>query len=60
MGKVALQAIRFGCRRIVTAGQGWARIGGYARKLVSALIEAGLNVFVVNPRRIEAFAPPRA
>jgi transposase len=30
-------------------------IGGYARKLVAALIEADLNVFVVNPRRIKAF-----
>jgi transposase len=30
-------------------------IGGYARKLVAALIEAGLDVFVVNPRRIKAF-----
>ena len=30
-------------------------IGGYGRKLVAALIEADLNVFVVNPRRIKAF-----
>ena len=30
-------------------------IGGYARKLVAALIEAGLIVFMVNPRRIKAF-----
>ena len=30
-------------------------IGGYARKLVAALIEADLKVFVVNPRRIKAF-----
>jgi transposase len=30
-------------------------IGGYARWLTAALIEAGLSVFVVNPRRIEAF-----
>jgi transposase len=30
-------------------------IGGYARRLVTALIEAGLSVFVVNPRRIKAF-----
>ena len=30
-------------------------IGGYARKLVAALIEAGVNVFLINPRRIKAF-----
>jgi len=30
-------------------------IGGYARRLTAALIEAGLSVFVVNPRRIKAF-----
>src|SRR5579863_2493821 len=30
-------------------------IGGYARKLVAALIEAEVKVFVVNPRRIKAF-----
>jgi transposase len=30
-------------------------IGGYARKLTAALIEAGVTVFTVNPRRIKAF-----
>src|SRR6185312_8274361 len=30
-------------------------VGGYARRLTGALIEAGLSVFVVNPRRIKAF-----
>jgi transposase len=30
-------------------------IGGYGRRLVAALIDAGLSVFVVNPRRIKAF-----
>ena len=30
-------------------------IGGYARKLVAALIEAEVKVFLVNPRRIKAF-----
>jgi len=30
-------------------------IGGYARKLVAALIEAEVTVFLVNPRRIKAF-----
>ena len=30
-------------------------IGGYARKLVAALIEADVTVFMVNPRRIKAF-----
>ena len=30
-------------------------IGGYARKLTAALIEAGVTVFPVNPRRIKAF-----
>jgi transposase len=30
-------------------------VGGYARRLTAALIEAGLRVFVVNPRRIKAF-----
>jgi transposase len=30
-------------------------IGGYARKLVAALIEAEVRVFLVNPRRIKAF-----
>jgi transposase len=30
-------------------------IGGYARKLMAALIEAEVRVFVVNPRRIKAF-----
>jgi transposase len=30
-------------------------IGGYARKLAMALIEAGVKVFLVNPRRIKAF-----
>jgi transposase len=30
-------------------------IGGYARKLVAALIEADVSVFMVNPRRIKAF-----
>ena len=30
-------------------------IGGYARKMVAALIEADFRVFVVNPRRIKAF-----
>jgi transposase len=30
-------------------------IGGYARRLTAALLEAGLTVFVVNPRRIKAF-----
>jgi transposase len=30
-------------------------IGGYAHKLVAALIEAGVTVFTVNPRRIKAF-----
>jgi transposase len=35
-------------------------IGGYARKLVVALIEAGLIVFTVNSRRIKAFVTPRA
>jgi transposase len=30
-------------------------IGGYARRLVAALIEADVKVFLVNPRRIKAF-----
>jgi len=30
-------------------------IGGYARKLVTALVEVDFRVFVVNPRRIKAF-----
>jgi transposase len=30
-------------------------IGGYARKMVAALIEADFRVFLVNPRRIKAF-----
>ena len=30
-------------------------IGGYARKLVAALIEAGVTIFLVDPRRIKAF-----
>ena len=30
-------------------------IGGYARKLTAALIEADVTVFLVNPRRIKAF-----
>ena len=30
-------------------------IGGYARKLTAALIEAEVTVFMVNPRRIKAF-----
>ena len=30
-------------------------IGGYARKLTAALIEASVTVFTVNPRRIKAF-----
>ncbi len=30
-------------------------IGGYARRLTAALIEADVTVFMVNPRRIKAF-----
>jgi transposase len=30
-------------------------IGSYARKIICALVEAGFQVFVVNPRRIKAF-----
>jgi transposase len=30
-------------------------IGSYARKVICALVEAGFQVFVVNPRRIKAF-----
>jgi hypothetical protein len=47
-------------RRLAQARRRHSRAGGYARKLVAALIEAGLTVFVVNPRRIQAFAPPRS
>src|SRR5258708_12229269 len=35
-------------------------IGGYARKLTAALIEAGITVFTVNPRRIKAVCNPQA
>jgi transposase len=35
-------------------------IGGYARKLAMALIEAEVKVFLVNPRRIKAFRDAEA
>jgi transposase len=34
-------------------------IGGYARKLVAALIEADVSVFMVNPRRIKGVSRRR-
>jgi transposase len=35
-------------------------IGGYARQLTAALIEADVTVFMVKPRRIRPFARPKA